>query len=330
MVSPKRRIVHIGAFLSILLGVTGCGQGALTTPASGLSPERVADYEAQSADSRDASRDLLVVGAGFTGPGRTLLFDREHKQIGTIPGPAGNYASDGQGTLYETPFENTNRLMIFDPPYHKIKTEITFKGYITDTVAVDPRTGVFAVALQKGSQFFVQFFKHGSVTSCAMVRTPVQYIFGLAFDREGTLFFLNAFPAIDSITGQCQATTMQAYVLPSSPVRYPENPLFFNKQDDLAFLDEDARTIVTYKHPSDGKFTQPVLTTTLQLPKGDGRDFQVLDCASSSGTAIWATYMSNENPRQVSEFRYPQGGKALLDIPLDSAYSCTTVPPLVP
>jgi hypothetical protein len=256
------------------------------------------------------------------------LFGRGYKQIATIPAPAGHYASDAQGTLYDTPFGNTNRLMILDPPYRKISAEIIFKGYITDTVAVDPRTGVFAVALQKGYQFFVQFFKRGSLTSCATVKTPVQYIFGLAFDREGTLFFLNAFPAIDSIAGQCQATTMEAYTLPSNPVRYPDAPLFFNKKDELAFMDEDSRTIVTYEHPVDGRFAQPVLTTTLDIPKKDG---QYLDCASTSGASIWADYYyGGYNSKTLSEFRYPEGGKAIHNVDLTDAFTCTAVPPLIP
>jgi hypothetical protein len=62
--------------------------------------------------------------------------------------------------------------LIFAPPYNRVSTRIDFPVNVNWGVAVDPKTGIFAVALQSGNKGYVEFFRHGSQAPCAMVSDP--------------------------------------------------------------------------------------------------------------------------------------------------------------
>jgi hypothetical protein len=100
----EQRILNFGLLALFSLSSAGCELAVPATSGAKVSSAVIARGLQRSANVQETSRDLLIVGQFSTK--KTYLFDKNDKKLGTIPALAGNYATDEQGTLYDTPYGN--------------------------------------------------------------------------------------------------------------------------------------------------------------------------------------------------------------------------------
>lgn len=268
-----------------------------------------------------------------------MILNAGGRVVGMAAAPDGDFAVDDDGTLYDTPIfpdGGSNRIWVLAPPYHVSKI-IRFDDRLGSphfSVAVDPRQGLFAIGgyyyqVGGGAVNYAYFYRRGATKPCATLgHADIALRYGAAFDREGQLFFGASFssePGVAIIPGGCKATNLIAAVFPKNPMFYLQNHLQFNADDDLVVGDVLSGHILTYKHPVNGFFGQPIRTTILKtrLPE---RDVPYFLCLTGDGSHLWANY----GPNAIAEYRYPAGGLPVKVVAVSNAYEGATFPPLVP
>ncbi len=248
-----------------------------------------------------------------------LLFNGRHRQIGVI-NVKGGYglgavAMDKQGDIYLAHSGRPNTVGedvdVYAPPYTSQPTVIPTHVGFADGVAIDWKTGVFAVISNCNrpcNKANVLFFRHGSTRPCADVQfRNVVLDIPSTFDAAGTLF-LNLISGgtgqqVVSISGECGATTYVSY-LPNLP---SISDMQFNKSNQLV-IDTTFNYntgIVTYPHPSNGKLGNPISRTILQEIDGAPA---VMVTLTSDGKGVWAATFEK---RGTALYKFPQGGAPL-------------------
>ncbi|MEO9262886.1 MAG: hypothetical protein ABI282_02235, partial [Candidatus Baltobacteraceae bacterium] len=184
--------------------------------------------------------DKTVVFAASLGKASVVAFNGSGKLIATMRTGVGTLATDPRGNLYVAPNQeyDVDKLKIFASPYTGSPKVIHIPGQIVRGIAVDQRTGVFAVLSDSsrpgGGPSRITFFMSGATTACNIVHQPrnlTNFFSGAAFDREGVLFLIAGSAAghpLASTAGECKAKTVQVY-----PFRNTQDYLAFNADDNL-------------------------------------------------------------------------------------------------
>jgi hypothetical protein len=272
------------------------------------------------------AQSLVIDSLLFEGLERgTLVFNSQNHIVGKVPFGRGVGAVDEQGNYYEA--VNPPSLLIFAPPYNRVSTRITFEVNVNWGVAVDPKTGIFAEALQNG---YVEFFRHGSQVPCATVSEPEGSILatGLVFDAESRLFTIDeeiGHQTVASIAGECAANSVVIYEFPANQIN-PEPPLTFTSNDRLVFQDGITQTIQTYALPPNNQFAQPIELTHLA---STGSEPMLLNCLTNDGAHLWASELPPGSHPLIAEYQYPNGGKPVAFIHVAEPGQCAVFPPIV-
>jgi hypothetical protein len=282
------------------------------------------------------SDPLLFVGQGSRQT--SLILNAKDQVVGHVSAPSGIFETDQDGTLYDAPYHYTNRLLIFAPPYTVAKV-LSYRNYGTEAVAIDPKRGVFVVTVtyagEGGGPSYAYFYRRGGTLPCATVSAPPgssEFGLGAAFDREGTLFapvlLGNGNVEFASISGECNATAALINTFPDNQGLYASAKLQFNTNDDLVFGVLSGQ-VLTFAHPINGEFSNPISTTTFKIPPHEG--YPQFRCLSSDGRFLWESYGENiVKTKHFAEFPYPQGGEAVQTLDIYNADACATAPPLIP
>jgi len=322
------------SLLLLTCGLLACVAPIVTRSIATLDiPESRISAAVLYGDSKNGTH--LFVGQGSKKT--ALLLNSKDHIIGTVAAPDGIFATDSDGTLYDVPwFENpyTNLLLILAPPYQEART-INFRRYDTLSVAIDQGRGVFAVTTTYGGNgggaSYAYFFRRGASIPCATVKQPSgmsTFSLGAAFDKEGRLFVRGFVGSggggFAMITGECEATRAQLETIPEDI--FPEADMQFNINDDLVIGDAYTGHVLTYAHPHNGQFGNPIRTTILSAPPPQG-DIPYFRCFVGTGSLIWVNYsQSNE----FSEYRYPEGGNPIKTLKISDVGACATNPPFIP
>lgn len=323
----SRRAAEVFATLILF----GCGHTIHTSVVPPTQVVGVDDVARMAAGNLAAVKS--VVFAASLGKQSVVAFNGSGDVIATMRTGVGALATDPHGNLYVAPNQgSTDKLEIFAPPYTGSPRRIQIPDEIVKGVAVDQRSGVFAVlsdsAQPGGGPSRITLFKPGATTACDVVHQPQNlavFFTGAAFDREGVLFFTagtnsGQFP-LASTGGECAAKVVQVY-----PFRNSLDYLTFNSDDDLvvqAYTRHGAGAIYTFAHPKNGRFGSPIATTILQPEKGYVPIFHSM---SSDGRHLWADYINND----VELFDYPGGGTPIKSFPVYNAINAAVYPAVVP
>jgi hypothetical protein len=322
------------AYATWVFAMLVCASAAVSrqhVPQRYVSPSAVDTAHAYRPSPWIPAQSLATDSLLFEGLVRgTLIFNSQDHVVGKVPVGTGESRLDQEGNYYQADPVNPPRLLIFAPPYDRVSTRITFSVNVNWGVAVDPKTGVFAVALQSGNKGYVEFFRHGSQVPCATVSEPEGSILatGLVFDAEGRLFVLDeevSNETVASIAGECQAKSVVVYHFPTQINPLP--PLTFTSNDRLVFQDGVTETIQTYELPQNNQFGAPIATTRL-VPTGSKP--MLLECLTNDGGHLWASELPPGSQQPLAEYQYPSGGKPVAFIHVANPGGCAVFPPIVP
>jgi hypothetical protein len=278
-----------------------------------------------------ASEELLFVSGGHSKA--TAIFNAQLEQVGAVSAPYGYFAVDGMRRFYDVP-DNQSRLLIFAPPYQHLLAKLDFGEDTPEGIAVDAIHGIVAVPLEKyadggSGPLYVNFYSitQSGLLLCDTVQTPDagEFVPG-AFDREGTLYLIDyswsGYDGIATIPGGCKATASQFNTIPSQYNLYHGN-VFVNSHDDIVF-EGDINKVVTFAHPVNGAFGNPIAITTLNF-----QEEMFFQCFSSDGRHLWASPLLLPNP-VFTEYNYPGGGTPLKHGSVANVGVCTPTPPVLP
>jgi len=322
-----------------MMGLAGCVTASISRETPGLSSYDAAIHTTSLEERQIFNASLFV--APFSDRRSIYVYNSSYARVGTITLDGDHatnvLATDLSGNLYVAR-QNTRDVLIYNAPtYTSFATiELPAKDLVGG-VAVDEKTGVFAVLECQcegaGQISAIYFFRHGETKPCRVFTDFPGAGVSAVFDAEGTLFFQafgqNLFVA--SVTGECSSGTYTEYSF-----KQPINPVErygISKDDNLIIQangsDDNINSpwvLYTYKHPVNGVFNKPVATTPLQLYPASGEE--VYDAISGDGDHIWGSQAFGKQGG-TREFAYPQGGKStrMVDVPPGEV---AIFPPLVP
>lgn len=307
-------------------------------PKGGIVSEQPAIYPERR--SSGSPIGIPAVALSRWGAGRQIfLLGSKYSLIKTITlknGPTGGgvlaFAPDGN--LYDAdsgaPSPSGQNLLIFAPPYDAPRTTIPFPHHVATSVAIDSKSGVFAVlanAAQMSDDPEVFFFRAGTTKPCAVVSFANGTVLGTraSFDAENKLFFtqfVGANQNLVSVSGECRGGSPVTYAPPISGTY--DGP-YFNTSDQLAFNNGFSGLIYTYAHPRDGSLGKLLFTTSLNEAHGNHMGMAGL---SSDGKFLFAAPYYRTG---AYLYKYPTGGNYTEAITLPAEVSSTAVnPPLTP
>jgi hypothetical protein len=263
---------------------------------------------------------------------RITIVNSRGDEVAAISTPVGPLDTDRAGNLFVAPNQNYGDFVaVYAPPYTAKRTLIKLPGQLVLDVAVDHRSGNFAVvstsAQPGGGRSRISFYKRGDIVPCNVLEQPSDistFFASAAFDQEGKLFFAVGLPGgvatLAESAGQCAASNIQ--LLSFRDGLQIDLAMNFNRDDQLVIEGRGTeRRIYTFAQPRYGIFDQPIYTTILQR---DDKFVPLYFTLSSDGHHIWGG-----NPN-VNLYRYPQGGAPIRSISAHDPVHATVFPPAGP
>jgi len=320
----------------VVLAVT-LGMVSACAPKGGIVSERPTFYVERLSTSYSGSPAVAL--SRWASGRQIFLLDNTYRLTKTItlkngPTGGGDLAFDPRGDLYDAdsggPNPTGQYLLIFAPPYDTPTTRIFFPHHVADSIAIDGKTGVFAVlanAAEMSDDPEVVFFPAGSTKPCAVVVLANGTVLGggASFDAESDLFFtqyVGPNQNLVSISGECRPGAPITY---TPPIPGVDGGPQFNTFDQLVLNKGFYDVVYTYAHPAHGSLGKLLKTTTLNKAHGS---YVAMVALSSNGKALFAIPYFQKG---AYVYKYPSGGNFTKEIALPAGVSSIAVnPPLTP
>lgn len=309
---------RLAGLLGVVLAATLDAAPALPAAAAGIArvPAAVA--------AADAAGSVLISNSATSS---LDIYTTAGKLKRRVPGfmTTGALAVGAGGSLYDVD-TSTSTVLLYASDYKTIVATLADPGEYPVGVSYDAGSGIVGVTniiSTAGGAGSVSFYASKATTPCVTVSDPAwdRVYFG-AFDAHGDFYIDGMNTAgntlIGVVKGGCSAAHIETLSTPKPP-GFPGG-VGVTPNGNLAFIDQLAPVVDTYKPPAGLKLGPPVAQTALA-------DGGVQLIFPRSGTTLWAL---SANPSGVFEYAYPAGGRPLVKITAGSPAGFAVLPPVFP